>query len=185
MKARENLLKRRHAPVGLAHPRRHLVVRVRGHPRRRALEEVQPLDARLDGSAPPASRTRPCRSRDALSGQVVGVVPARGVEGVALEALEAGQRGLNGSLRRPGAITSTRAAIGPCESRAPSAARPPPRSRRAAPSSAARGGDAEAVGAPAQVRRISSRIGYARSQSGFGANENEYRFEGTSHCAPG
>ena len=106
-----NLLNGRHAPVQLPHAARDRVVGMRDHPGRRPLEQVQPLHDRLDlGHHLDRGRAR-ADQRDALSGEIVGVVPRRRCGRRCPGSCSSpGSAGVNGSLRRPGAITSTRAA---------------------------------------------------------------------------
>src|SRR5439155_1661192 len=78
-------LERREEAVQPALEPRDRATRVRGDPRRGALEDVQPLDLRLDrGHVLDRRRARADRG-DALAGEVVVVVPARRVEGGPLE----------------------------------------------------------------------------------------------------
>jgi hypothetical protein len=76
-------------------------VAVRDDPRRRALEDVQLLDLRLDlRDELNCRRARPDYGH-ALARELVLVVPACGVEGRSLEALEAGQLGRARVTQRP------------------------------------------------------------------------------------
>jgi hypothetical protein len=64
-------------------------VAVRDHPGRGALEHLEPADLRLDLGDELDRRGAGAHDSHALAGEVVLVVPAGGVEGLALEALEA------------------------------------------------------------------------------------------------
>ena len=67
----------------VAPPARNRRVGTRHHPRRRALEHVQPADLRLDLRDELDRRRARADHRDALAREVVLVVPPRGVEGPA------------------------------------------------------------------------------------------------------
>jgi hypothetical protein len=77
------------------------MVEVRDHPGRRALEQVQLGEPRLDVRHNlHGGGTRP-HERHALPAEVVLVIPPGGVEGVPLEALESRQRGAPGLAEQP------------------------------------------------------------------------------------
>ena len=119
--------------------------------------------------------------------EVVVVVPVGGVEQRALEAPQAADRaapaaGSAGRSRRRRAAPSRRRA----RSRRSSAARPRPTPRRSARgrsgcAGAGRGGRRGRAGSPRSPAGAST----CALQPGFGAKENEYRCEGTSHWQPG
>jgi hypothetical protein len=74
---------------------------MRHHPRRRALEEGEALDLGLDVRHRLDRGGAGADHGDPAAGQVVIVVPARRVEGLAGEVLEAGQRRYGGCAQEP------------------------------------------------------------------------------------
>ncbi len=94
-------LGRGEAVVELALQLAHGPVGVRHDPRRRALEDVHPPHLGLDPGDELDRRGAGADHGHALAGEVVVVVPARGVEGRAREVLEAGQVGHERLRQRP------------------------------------------------------------------------------------
>ena len=108
-------------------------VRARHDPRRRALEEVQAPDARLDLRDELDRRGAGADHGHALAVEVVVVVPRGRVEGRPLEALEARQVGDRRRAERPGPEHERlRGQLAAARSPGASAGRPRPSSRRAA-----------------------------------------------------
>ena len=145
---------------------------------RRALEQVEVLDDRLDLRHGLDRRRARADHRDAAAGEVVVVVPARRMEGLALEVLEAGQRGCRGlaqkARRRDQQVHGERSLRGLDP---PDARRPRPIRRR---SPRSRGGCGRArrsgrctragsAAAQAGADRCGSSPGWARRRTSTGA----------------
>ena len=129
--AADEPLQQREAAVEAALARADRAVGVGQDPRRRALEDVHPLDLRGDRRDELDRRGAGADDGDALAGDVVGVVPLRGVEHPALEAVQALDLGRLRVAERAGGgdeHAGADAALG--RSRRASAARPRPSRRR-------------------------------------------------------
>ena len=95
-------LRRRQRAVEALRARGDGVVTAREHPGRRALEDGEPAGARLDLGDELDRRGARADDGDPLAGEVVVVVPRRGVERRAPEVLEPGDVGQRRLVQRPG-----------------------------------------------------------------------------------